>query len=250
MTTRRLRWQGPARTRACGLRAEDRLESWRRDWCVGSEAVTVAAESATPVATDWRGAQHGDARVWLGSQASDLRSLGAVLAGQGAADAAGLAERLARRAVDDLLARLLGVSPDRLETLTDPGPEDLAARHGTVGFSLGGPLAGHCLVLDAAACDLLVPPSPSRREALAPRHAAVLPERVSLDVALPLGVQTLSESLAFGVGEVLLAGPLAGAHLQLLAASGRVVATGALARSGEHRALRIEHRQDKQGTSQ
>lgn len=248
MTMRRLRWQGPARTEACAREVHDRLDAWRRDWCMQGGSVTVAAGSPQH-ATQWSGMRQGGACVWLGCDVADLPSLGAMLAGQGAADGAGLAERLARRALDDLLARLLDAGAEQAEPLAEPAPADLAPRHGAVVFALGGLLAGRCLVLDAAACERLVPGKPVPADPLAPRRQAVLPERISLDVALPLGEQTLSESLAFQVGEVLLAGPLASTLVRLQSASGLVVATGALARSGEQRALRIENSQYNQGKS-
>lgn len=249
MVTRRLRWQGPTRTEACRQRLQQCLEAWRRDWCIGDEPVPVAAARTDALATaaSWHGARHAGASVWLADDASDPGSLGATLVAQNVTDTAGLAGRLARRALDDLLARLLDAAPERLEALAEPGADDLATRHGAMAFSLSGPLSGRHLVLDAEACDTLMPPEPALLAPLALRRQAVLPETVTLGVSLPLGEQLLSESLAFRVGEVLLAGPLSGAQVQLVAVSGRVIASGALARAGEQRALRVEIRQDSKG---
>lgn len=198
----------------------------------------------------WMGAAHAGARAWLGRGASNLPALGARLAGQGSADAAGLAERLALRALDDLLARLLDVASGQLQSQETPGDDDLDPRHGGIGFALSGPLADHCLILNDALCDALVPPDRVVAAPLALRTHAVLPERISLEVVLPLGEQSLSESVALHVGEVLMAGPLASAQIRLLSASGRNLATGSLVRRGDQRALRIEHREKHQGNEQ
>lgn len=250
MATRRLRWHGPTRREACRARVQARVDAWQRDWCIGTDAVVVASLPLPPAAGHigwWIGAAHAGASAWLGRGASNLPALGARMAGQGSADAAGLAERLALRALDDLLARLLDVAPGQLQSQEAPGAHDMDPRHGAIGFVLSGPLADHCLVLNDVLCDALVPPERAVGGFLAPRASAVLSERVSLEVALPLGEQSLSESVALRVGEVLMAGPLAAAQVRLLSASGRTVATGSLARSGDQRALRIEHREKHQG---
>jgi hypothetical protein len=249
MTIRSLRWQGPSRREACRKQLHDRLAAWQRDWCVGTVPVTVAApERPSPsTAARWQGGRHADASVWLASETDGMGSFGAALAGEGSADSAGLAEALARRALDDLVARLLGAAPGAVEALGEPEARDLDARHGAAIFELGGLLAGHRLLLDAAMCDALVPRRVESQGALAQRTQAVLSERVSFDVALPLGEQSLSDSVGLKVGEVLLAGDLATSQIKLLAASGRTVASGALTRSGECRALRIEYREDHQG---
>ena len=124
---------------------------------------------------------------------------------------------------------------------------EMAARHGAVAFVLSGLLAEHVLLLDATLCEALVPQPRRAGEALTRRAQAVMPERVHLEVALPLGEQSLSESVALRIGEVLLAGPLATAQARLLSGAGQTLATGSLVRSGEQRALRIEHRQEHQG---
>jgi hypothetical protein len=251
MATRLLRWQGPARTRACREPLVARLADWCGHWCALGDKpdATPSSLSSESGRRSWRGARHGGASVWLGQDDAGLSAFAATLVGEAEADTSGLGERLAARALDDLLGRLLLAAPERLEKLPAPAEADLDAGHGGIGFSLSGALAGWVLFLDAGACDLLAPIRPVAREPLFERPQAIGPERVTLDVVLPLGELALSESLSFRVGEVLLAGSLLDAAVRVQTASGRPVAEGALARQGEVRAIRIESNLIKQGHS-
>lgn len=244
MAVRRLRWQGPVRTQACRQRLLERIEGWRRDWFVGDELIdAVAVEpGAGEAARVWRGVRHAGASLWFAAGARDAALLGAALAGQGAPDGIGLAGRLAERALDDLLVRLLGGASGLPESLDEPEACDLAPRHGAIGFALSGPLSGSRLFLDASLCDAIAPRERTLRETLTPLHQAVQSETATFEATLSLGEQSLSESLALHVGDVLLAGPLAGAQVRLQSASGQAFACGALVRSGERRALKLAHR--------
>lgn len=250
MAIRLVRWQGPARTRACGARLTERLSLWHGEWCadgdppVASPGLPVLAEAGYA-----RGRQCGAARTWLTSATRDAPSLGAVLVGESKPDALGMAGRLAERALDDLLARLLTSTPEGLGTLGSPDADDLATRHGALCFELSGTLSGWQLHLDAAACEALVPTAPPHRQPLTDLSAALAPESVTLEVAIPLGDMPLSESMSLGVGEVLLLGPLLEAEVQLRGRAGQVLAAGTLARSGHGRAIRIEHTLNNLGKS-
>ncbi|HEU0153478.1 MAG TPA: hypothetical protein VFQ84_09055 [Arenimonas sp.] len=251
MAIRLLRWQGPARTRACRELLVACLGDWAKHWCALGEALDATPVALSPEAESrrWRGARHSGASVWLGYAPAGLAALGASLVGEAQLDTSGLGERLATRSVDDLLARMLRAPTERLEKVLPPDDADLAPFHGGIGFSLSGPLADWVLLLDAGACDLLAPIRPIPREPLSSRPQALGPERVMLDVVLPLGELALSESLSLRVGEVLLAGSLLDAAVRVQTASGRPVAEGALARQGEGRAIRIESNLIKQGHS-
>jgi hypothetical protein len=85
------------------------------------------------------------------------------------------------------------------------------------------------------------------RGALSDLRAALAPETVTFDVAIPLGDMPLSESMSLDVGEVLLLGPLLEAEVRLLGRAGQTVAGGTLARAGEGRAIRVDHTLIKQG---
>jgi hypothetical protein len=228
-----------------------RLQEWAGHWCAPGDApdAAPAAPPADPDELTWRGARHGGAVLWLGQGGDGLAALGARLVGEAEADASGLGERLAARALDDLMARLLLARADRLAPSPAPQAADLAPGHGAIGFTLSGLLSGWVLFLDAGACDLLAPGRPTPRAPLSARTQAIGPEPVTLEVVLPLGELALSESLSLQVGEVLLAGALADAAVRLQSAAGHRVAEGALARQGEGRAIRIEHNHVKQGLS-
>lgn len=248
MAIRLVRWQGPARSQACGARLTEQLSPWHGEWCAeGDRPVALPGQPALDEAGYARGGQNGQARAWLTSATQDAPSLGAVLVGESQPDSLGMARRLAERAVDDLLARILSSTPEGLVALGRADADDFVPRHGALCFDLSGTLSGWQLHLDAAACEALVPTAPPHRQALTDLSAALAPEPMTLEVAIPLGDMPLSESMSLSVGEVLLLGPLLEAEVQLLGRAGQVVAAGTLARSGHGRAIRIEHTLINQG---
>lgn len=252
MATRLLRWQGPARARACSARLAVLMSQWHGEWCAHGESPVATPRHDAPdePGLGWRGASHGGASAWLATGLPDPAVLGATLVGEAQADSFGLAQRLAERAIADLLARLLSTTPDQLQWRDEPDADELAPRHGALCFELSGPLAGARLCIDARLCEALAPAAPASRDALSDLRMALAPETVTFDVAIPLGDMPLSESMSLGVGEVLLLGPLLQAEVQLLGASGRPVAGGTLARAGEGRAIRIDHTFIQQGNAQ
>jgi hypothetical protein len=249
MAIRLVRWQGPARSQACALRVTALLSHWHGEWCAQGErpAAVPTSEALHDESGYARGAECGGASAWLSSASQDADALGAILVGEAQPDSLGLARRLAERAMADLLARLLSTTPDGLDGRGRPEADELDPRHGGLCFELSGPLVGWRLGIDAALCEALVPTVPMARGALSDLRAALAPETVTFDVAIPLGDMPLSESMSLDVGEVLLLGPLLEAEVRLLGRAGQAVAGGTLARAGEGRAIRIDHTLIKQG---
>ncbi|MBW8311251.1 MAG: hypothetical protein K0M64_04380 [Rhizobium sp.] len=245
MAVRRLRWQGPARTEACRVRLVGLLEAWRDAWCTGSGDISLepALEGEVPD-VEWRGAARLGGAIWLGCPQGDEARLGTLLAGQDGPDFGGIAARLAVRALEDLLARLTDASPEPAGKPGEPESDADFIRHGGIAFSLTGVLAGYRLLVDATACDRLVPPLPPARVDIASLDEAVRTQEIALSAVVPLGEQALAQSMTLQVGDVLLAGPLSAATVRLAAATGQELAAGVLTRVGDARGIRIDRSLD------
>jgi hypothetical protein len=245
MATRRLRWQGTTRTEQCRQALLGRVRAWLVEWSAGAlpafDLRTV--DAAALAAAAWHAAARSGAQVWIGVGGDGIAALGATLAGLPAPDRRQLGAGLGRRAVDDLLARLLppGATPDPVAIA--PDADDAAARFGSLVFAGSGALAGVVICADAGACDAWVAPTPvATGSALTARAAAATGEAVPLEVVLGLGDVALADASGLRVGEVLLAGSLRDLAVTLRTPSGPALMTGALTRAGDRLAISLRQR--------
>lgn len=241
MSARPLRWQGPTRADACRVEMERLLSQWRQAWGIDGDVGLAAVDPGVlPSEADWRGAGRDGAHYWLLAPPEDAQRLGAALAGQGIPDAMGLAAGLAKRALDDLLQRLLPASPGAVQWLATPAAPVFSARHGSLALSLTGVLQDYVVLLDAGACDRLIPrpgPAPCR---ISPKLDALRAQSLVLEALMPLGEHGVAQALTLQVGDVLLAGPLNAPNVRMTTAAGDVVTRGVLTRAGELRGLRVD----------
>jgi hypothetical protein len=243
MATRRLRWQGSTRAEQCRQALLVRVERWLADWSADAPAAQLrGADDAGVAVAAWRSLGRGGARVWLGTSADAPATLAAALAALAAPDRRELAAGLGRRALADLLQRLLPAGHGGDAATAAPDADDIAPRFGGLTFAGTGALEGVVVVLDLGACDALVPPAPIPALVLAPRASAIAGESVPLDVVVGLGDVALADASGLRVGEVLLAGPLRDLAVTLRAPAGAPLMTGALTRAGDRMAVSLQSR--------
>ena len=244
MTTRRLRWRGPAQMQRIESELQRQLSAWLQGWSVEAQWLRLAADESSPVAAGpqrWLCARAGGNTAWIGAPAQQLARLGDRLAGVAVHERSDLGERIGRRALRALLAQWLGCEAERVVFAEEaPAPEDLQARFGGARFQLQGQAFSALLVVDAGLCDLLAPTAAPKLPARASRAAALGEARVDFQVRLSLGETTLSEAHALQVGDVLVSGTRLDASFELVHPDARVVAEGRLRRNDGRLAFALQ----------
>lgn len=251
MATRRLRWQGTSRTAACREALLERTRRWLADWGRAEAAIDlVVASPAAVAAPTWRSLGRDGSRAWVGLPADGVEELGATLVGLPANDGNALAAGLGARALDDLLQHWLPSSSVMPTTTAAPTNDECESRYGGLVFTGTGVLAGLVVVLGRAVCDALVPLSPrAARPPLAQPRSVLGETQVAFYVELSFGDVALAEASALRVGEVLLAGALGDIDVSLRARDGAALISGALARAGDCRGIRVMARNESKGTT-
>jgi hypothetical protein len=243
MTTRRLRWRGPAQQQRIQQELERQLALWLQGWSVEGPWLSIAQDDTAAIASERRWLRaHGKAgTTWVGLASNAPARLGERLARVSPTDRSDLSERIGLRALRALLAQLMNTTAELLELdETAPAPADLQARFGGQRWQLTGAEFAASLVLDSETCDRIAPPIPAAAIKLEPRASALGAEQVSLRVQLNLGETTLQEAHALQVGDVLVSSTRLDALFHMIDADSRPLASGRLRRHDRRLAFALQ----------
>ncbi len=210
------------------------LPGWSSDGALGAVMVEDAG-SATPQG-EWWDCQDGRALVCV--PPGGLAALGHLVACVPDGSATDFAAAIGRRALADMMARVLLQAWVEMDRTDACNVTDLQGRHGAAGFrlSLGAlPIALH---LSQEACDALAPRVPPRAVPLGSRREALLASPMRLQATIDLGGADINAATALRPGEVIKTGAIADSIVSVRADDGTVLFRGVLESIDGHKALR------------